>query len=316
LEQKVFGLEFSNPLGVSEGFDKDARIVKIMPDVGFGFAQVGTITPGPWAGNQGPHLYRLPKVKSLVVNFGLKNQGQERVFGRLAKIADTRIPVSASVAAVSNAEGVNVENYLAQYLAGVKMAVQQQNCSIITMNISCPNICARELFTLPQNLELLLTETDKLALQKPLLLKMPVDKSWQDFSQLLDIILQHKVSGVIISNLTKNPEIREQLNVPNDWHGGLSGMAVQEKSTELISRTYQKVGKRLIIIGVGGIFSAEDAYEKIKAGASLLQLITGMVFQGPQTVGKINARLVELLQQDGYQNIGEAVGSAHKAQKN
>jgi dihydroorotate dehydrogenase (fumarate) len=184
---------------------------------------------------------------------------------------------------------------------------------MVTINISCPNAYGGEPFTTSERLEKLLKEVDKIGLKLPIFLKMPSDKPWPEFKKLIDTALKHKIAGLTICNLNKNRKsIKLKDELSDDIKGNLSGKPVFDLSNELISQTYKYCGNRLTIIGVGGIFSAKDAYEKIKRGATLVELITGMIFEGPMLIGQINAGLVELLEKDGYTHISQAIGAYHK----
>lgn len=308
LEQEVFGLKFKNPVGLSGGFDKDADLVNVLPSVGFGYFQVGSITLRLYKGNTRPWLYRLPKSKSIIVNYGLKNIGIERVIEKLKQSRLGEVPMSISVAKTNCKETVSDEAGIDDYCECLSLIKESGVGDMYTLNISCPNAFGGEPFIAPGKLERLLVRIDELKLKKPLLIKMPVDLGWDDFKLLLDVILKHECPGVVISNLTKD---RDNINddVADEVRGGLSGKPTEKKANELISQTFKYCGDRLVVIGVGGIFSAEDAYEKIRRGATLVQLITGMIYEGPQLIGQINEGLVELLKRDGYQNISEVIGT-------
>jgi dihydroorotate dehydrogenase subfamily 2 len=309
LEQEVFGLKFRNPVGLSAGFDKDADLVNILPSVGFGYFQVGSITAKSYKGNEKPWLYRLPKSKSIVVNYGLKNIGVKRVIRKLKRSRLKEVPVSISVAKTNCKEVANDEAGIQDYLESLSLLKESEVGDIYTLNISCPNAFGGEPFTEPNKLERLLVRIDELDLKKPMLVKMPVDLVWDEFKLLLDVVLRHRCVGVVISNLTKDRSDLKTNDDISNIKGGLSGKPTEEKANELISQTYKYCGDRLKIVGVGGVFSAEDAYEKIRRGATLVQLITGMIYEGPQLIGQINEGLVKLLETDGYGNIKEAVGS-------
>ena len=310
LEQEVFGLKFRNPVGLSGGFDKDADLVNILPSVGFGYFQVGSVTAKPYEGNRRPWLYRLPKSKSIIVNYGLKNIGAKRVIEKLKRSRLGEVPVSISVAKTNCKETADDEAGIEDYCECLVLLSESGVGDMYTLNISCPNAFGGEPFTDSGKLERLLIRVGELGLEKPVLVKMPVDLVWDDFKFLLDVILRHKCRGVIISNLTKDRSgVSLHDDILDETKGGLSGKPTERKANGLISRTYKYCGDRLIIVGVGGIFSAEDAYEKIRRGATLVQLITGMIYEGPQLIGQINEGLVELLEKDGLKSISEAVGS-------
>ncbi len=309
LEQNILGIHFPNPIGLSAGFDKNAELTDILPDVGFGFAEVGSITGEPCNGNPGKRLWRLPKSKSLLVWYGLKNKGAEFISKRLKNKPFT-IPIGISVAKTNCAATVDDTNGINDYAKAFELF--KNIGSYTTINISCPNAFGGQPFTDPTRLHSLLSKLDSTPTSKPTFVKLSPDLSLQDVDQLLAVIDQHRVQGIICSNLTKNrnnPNIIEKDLPPV---GGFSGKVVSELTDSLISYVYKQTQGKYIIIASGGVFSAEDAYDKIKRGASLIQLITGMIYEGPQLIGEINQGLVKLLQADGYKNISEAVGVGNK----
>ena len=314
LSQNVFGMTFANPVGLSAGFDKNAQLIHVLPSIGFGFGEVGTVTLNPYEGNPKPRLYRLPKSRSIAVYYGLKNIGAEKVIEKLKKItksaSDYRFFIS--VGKTNSKETVTEDAGIEDYYQCLKKIIAAGVGDIYEINISCPNTFGGEPYINPERLEKLMRKLYTLPIHKPIVVKMPINLSWPDFDQLLQILVAYKVSGVVIGNLNKNhhdPSVLDK--IPSGIKGGLSGKPTWELSNNLISKTYEKYHDKLVIIGVGGIFSAEDAYEKIKRGAQLVEIITGMIYQGPQLIGEINQGLSQLLERDGYSNISEAVGSDH-----
>ncbi|MAG29227.1 dihydroorotate dehydrogenase (quinone) [bacterium] len=312
LEQTIHRINFKNPVGLSAGFDKDANLMSIMPSVGFGFMEVGTITCDPYEGNLGKRLVRLPKSRAIIVNYGLKNLGSRTITAKLAHESRPIIPMVISIGKTNCREAVDTRTGIRDYFMCLKRFVNAKIGDIYDINISCPNVFGGEPFTTQEKLDSLLSKIGELNITKPMFLKMPSDKNWEEFSSLLDVAVKHGVQGVIISNLSKD---RSSSDIKDDidpqQKGGISGKPVSERSNEFISKTYASYGDKLTIIGVGGIFSAEDAYEKIKRGASLVQLITGMIYEGPQLIGEINRGLVQLLKKDRYSNINQAIGAYH-----
>ena len=313
LEQEVAGITFKNPIGLSAGFDKNIKIPRMIQNIGFGFMIGGSITAQPCAGNPKPWFYRLPKSKSLVVHAGLPNDGAQAIVERLKRQSTRQFddfPLSVSVAKTNTPECATDEQAIADYCQSLALLEKHAVCQLYEINISCPNTFGGEPFTTPARLESLLSAVDALRLSKPLFVKMPISIPWREFRELLEIVVTHNVQGVTIGNLLKG---RARANLSEDLPvsvmGGLSGAPTRDISTELIRRTYETHGDRLVIIGVGGVFSASDAYEKIKAGASLVGLITGLIFEGPQLVGEINVGLEKLLKKDGHASIADAVGS-------
>lgn len=308
LEQEILGIKFKNPVGLSAGFDKDALITDILPSVGFGYAEIGSVTGKPCAGNDGTRLWRLKKSKSIAVYYGLKNDGADVVAKRLASKKHTNIPIGVSVAKTNCQATADDKAGIADYVKAFK-AVQDVG-DYYTINISCPNAYGGQPFNDAKRLEKLLIELDKIKTEKPVFIKFGPDLSFKVIDELMGVAKKHNVQGFVCSNLTKprdNPKIHPEDFVPEV--GGLSGKIVEDKANKLIAHVYKRTKGKYVIIGVGGIFTAEDAYTKIKLGASLLQLITGVIYQGPQAVSEINRGLVKFLKKDGYTDISQAVGT-------
>ena len=316
LGQHVFGLSFDNPVGLSAGLDKNAQLPPTMRAVGFGFATVGSITAEAADGNPRPWFYRLPKSKSLVVNAGLPNIGAKAIGDRISGYRNDlfeHFPLVASVAKTNSPDTNTDETGVADYIAGLTTLRNNPYIAMFEINISCPNTFGGEPFTRPEPLEALLTKIDALNLVQQITIKMPINLTWEKFDELLKVIIRHNIAAVTIGNLQKDRhavELKDEL--PESVPGNLSGKPTYDMCNELISKTYAAYSEKLTIIGVGGIFSAEDAYEKIKRGATLVELITGVIFTGPQLIGQINHDLAELLVRDGYANVSNAVGENHK----
>jgi len=312
LAQTVRGVWFTNPIGLSAGFDKNFELPPMMHALGFGFMEGGSVTNLPCAGNPRPWFHRLPKSKSLVVYAGLANEGVDRIMKRVQSFAPETLqdfPLNVSVAQTNTKLIRTEEEAIADVVAGLRAAGESGVAQLLTINISCPNTYRGEPFTSPGMFDRLLRKVDRLHLKSPVFVKMPNHLSWSDFDALLAVAARHHIAGVTVSNLAKREagvELAEPL--PDSIRGGLSGKPTWEKSNELIRKTYQKYGERFTIMGVGGVFSAEDAYTKIRLGATLVELITGMVFEGPQLIGQINQGLSELLERDGFSNVREAIG--------
>lgn len=312
LHQQIVGYDFPNPVGLSAWFDKDVMLCQTMADVWFGFTEVGSITRKPYAGNPKPRLHRLKKSKGLIVYYGLKNKGIDYAIQKLRSYNNISIPVIVSVAKTNCAATADMDVGRDDYVQSIIALKDAGVGDIIDLNISCPNAFGGEDFAHPEYLAKLLHDVRAVHAHQPIFVKMPVDKPRDEFKPLIDVCLEYGVSGVIIANLTKDrSEIIEKEEIRH-ISGWISGLPVQAKSNALIGQTYQYCGDRLTTIGVGGIFSAEDAYEKIKHGASLVQLITGMIFEWPQLIGSINHGLTKLLKKDGYTHISEAVGAYYR----
>lgn len=310
LEQTVVGIRFSNPVGLAAGFDYNAQLTQILGSVGFGFQTVGTMTAEAYEGNPKPRLGRLPKSKSLLVNKGYKNPGIDNIIEKLHS-KEFAIPVGLSIGS-TNQEFRDEKEQIEDFLITFEKA--EKNLSNIThyeLNISCPNLKSGEPFFEPKKLKALLKELDTLKLSKPVFIKMPTDVPSEVLNALLKAADKFQITGAVIGNLTKdrkNPDL-DPVEVANAGKGNFSGKPTEKKTNNLLQAAYKEYNSRYIFIGCGGIFSAEDAYRKIKLGATLVQFITGMIYQGPQVVGQINKGLVKLLEQDGYSNISEAIGA-------
>jgi len=310
LLQEISGIEFPNPIGLAAGFDYKAQLTQFVSPLGFGAETVGTITYFPYAGNPKPRLGRLTKSKSLMVNKGFKNPGIVTVCQRL-KGKRFDVPVGLSIGKTNSQKHVTQEGAVLEIVKTFKLAEKSSLAvSYYELNISCPNLYGNISFYPPKNLEELLNEVSKLKLKKPIFIKMPVEKSDAEIISMLNVVINYPIAGVIFGNLQKDKKDlafnREE--VRKFKVGSFSGKPAQKRSNELVSLSYKKFGEKLIIIGCGGIFNAKDTYEKIKLGASLVQLITGLVFEGPFLAAQINSDLVNLLKKDGYKNISQAIG--------
>lgn len=290
------GIVFPNPVGLAAGFDYNGQLTEILPSVGFGFHTIGTVTYHPYEGNTKPRLGRFPNSNSLLVNKGFKSLGVHEVVRRLENKKFT-IPVGISIGS-TNKHYENEKEQILDILKTFKIFEQSKvKHSYYELNISCPNTFGGEPFTTPSRLLLLLTALKSLSIKKPIYVKMPIDQSKADTLKLLAILNQFSVNGVIFGNLTKdknNPDVTKEDRV--EWmhrKGNLSGKPTWNRSNQLIELTRKTYKKRFTIIGTGGVFSGKDAKIKIGLGADLIQLITGMIFQGPQVIGQINATLAQ-----------------------
>ncbi len=305
LVQKITGIDFANPVGLAAGFDKNARLIGILPEVGFGWMEIGSVTARPCAGNPKPRLFRLPESGALVVNYGLMNDGCDAISSRIAE-DEFMLPVGTSLAPTNDAKTMDYKEAIADYLYSYEKFAYIG--AYTTLNLSCPNTCNDQPFTDPTKLKELLDAVAKVPTNKPLFLKLSPDLPFAKLDQLLAVAKAGGVTGVICSNLTKNRNnsaIKEKV-LPEK--GGISGHVVSELSDKMIAHVARQWGKSFTIVGCGGVFTAEDAYRKIRLGASLIQMVTGMIYEGPQVVSSINCGLVTLLHRDGFSSIQDAVG--------
>lgn len=311
LAQKLTGMKFENPIGLAAGFDYEAKLTQILPSLGFGFETVGSITNMPYEGNPKPRLGRLPKSKSLLVNKGFKSTGANAVSEYL-KGKSFDIPIGISIGRTNSAkldsQNKSISDILNAFGTFEKKKIRN---AYYELNISCPNLIHGNVSFYPQkNLRELLDEVDRLKLRKPIYVKMPIELSSRHISNILRVIDKSTMSGVIIGNLQKdkNNKVLVKEEVKKFKMGFYSGKPTYQRSNELIKLAYENYNDRFVIIGCGGVFTAEDAWEKITFGANLIQLITGLVYRGPQLVAEINSGLARKIEQEGYSNISDAVG--------
>ena len=315
LEQNILGIHFKNPVGLAAGFDKNADLLSIVSSVGFGFAEVGSITGEPCAGNPKPRLWRLPKSQSLAGHYGLKNDGASCIYHRVANRLRT-VPVGTNIAMTNCRDTIDIHNAIRDYAKSFRIfAERDSGGSYFTVNVSCPNTLGGQPFMDPDNLDLLLAELDAIQTVKPVFIKLSPDVSLETVDQILDIAHSHRIHGIICTNLTKKRDSQKILDAYVPAIGGLSGKLVQDASDALLAHIYSQEHRQgssnknhFVLIGLGGVFTALDAYKKIRLGANLVQLITGMIFEGPQSVSEINRGLASLLIRDGFQSINEVVG--------
>jgi len=304
LEQSILGIKFKNPIGLAAGFDKDGYLRNILPSVGFGFMEAGSITAKPYKGNQQPRLYRLPEYRALRINYGLKSLGAEAVHQNLMGRKFV-FPIGISLAKTNIQETSQVTPGVEDYFFTYQ--IFQDLGDYFTINISCPNTSEESpIFAQSKNLGLLLEKIFSFPKQKPIFVKLSPDMEDVELESILDVCQKYGIDGFVCSNLTKVNKFEHQ------GKGGFSGKPVFEASNRLIATVYKLTQGKKIIIGCGGVFSAEDAYKKIRLGASLVQLITGMIYKGPQLIGQINRGLVKLLERDGLRSISDAVGIENK----
>jgi dihydroorotate dehydrogenase subfamily 2 len=313
LKQRVAGIDFANPVGLAAGFDYEVKLTQVLSSLGFGFETVGTITNMPYGGNPRPRLGRLPKSLSLMVNKGFKSLGAAKLVNKMEGL-DFEIPIGVSIGRTNSELLPTQEKSIADIVAAfAKFEESRVKHMYYELNISCPNIIHGSdiSFYLPKNLNELLVEVEKLKIKRPIFVKMPISEDDKSVLAMLDVLAKYKsIKGVIFGNLQKDRShpCLEAGEVAKFKVGNFSGKPTWERSNELIRLAYKKYGKKLVIIGCGGVFTAEDAYTKIKLGAALVQLITGMIYRGPQTLAGINLGLAELLRRDGYRNISEVIG--------
>lgn len=313
LATRLFGIDFPSPVGLAAGLDKNADAVEGFSAIGFGFMEVGTVTPKAQPGNDLPRLFRLPPDEALINRMGFNNRGAEQMARQLAALKSRLIPVAVNIG--KNKTTPNEEAHL-----DYKRCISElyPYADFFVVNISSPNTPdlrnlqhGSELSTLLDAVkEEMAVQAKSYGSEKAVLVKIAPDVSFEELEFMVDTIQKSGVSGLIATNTTLS---REGLAHPNaKENGGLSGKPLRARSTEIISKVYRQTGGKLPIIGSGGIFTAEDAYEKIRAGASLVEIYTALIYEGPEINRKLHRGLRELLKRDGYTHISEAVGADHR----
>ena len=305
-ELERFGLKFKNPLGIAAGFDKNGVVVNQLAALGFGFVEVGTVTFNSQKGSEKPRMFRLPEDEALINRLGFNNEGTLKVVERLKKIQPNCV---LGVNIGKNKDVPNdaaIENYLASLDLVHKVA------GYIAVNVSSPNTPNLRELQKAENLEELLNALQKRNSElsrKPLLVKIAPDLNESEIEAIVDIAQRLNLAGIIATNTTVS---RENLKSNINETGGLSGKPLQKKSNEVIKKIYRQSNGKLPIIGVGGIFTAEDAFAKIAAGACLIQAYTGFIYRGFGFACEINSGLESILKEKGFANLDEAIGSQSK----
>lgn len=307
LRQEIFGITFPNPIGLAAGFDKDGDALHGIEALGFGFVEVGTVTEHPQSGNARPRLFRLPKDLALINRMGFNNHGASSLKSRLERSRRLSIPIGVSIGKSKITELAKAKN---DYLYSFKALYPYAD--YFAVNVSSPNTPGlRKLQDKEHLMEIigaLCSYRSTQEKEKPILIKISPDLTFEALDEVLDVISHHCIDGIIATNTTVE---RKWLKSTIDESGGLSGRPLREKSTEIIRYIHRK-NPKLPIIGVGGIFTAQDAYEKIAAGASLVQVYTGFIYEGPFHVEKLNRGLLKILHKENFSRVSQVVGTKAK----
>ncbi|MFD7525161.1 quinone-dependent dihydroorotate dehydrogenase [Paenibacillus chitinolyticus] len=311
LHSTLWGIAFPNPVGLAAGLDKNAQAVEGFSRMGFGFMEVGTVTPKPQSGNDKPRLFRLPEDEALINRMGFNNIGAEAMAQNLSRLGSRPIPVAVNIGKNKTTPNEQAEE---DYRSCIRTLYGHGDFFVV--NISSPNTPDLRNLQHGNDLQRLLhAVTSEMKIQheriggaaKPVLVKIAPDLTDTELENTIAVIGGSGVSGIIVSNTTLG---RDGLSHPNrDQAGGLSGRPLTSRSTELISRVYRMTEGRIPIIGSGGIFTAQDAYDKIRAGASLVEVYTALIYEGPGLLKKLNEGLSTLLKKDGFTHISEAIGA-------
>lgn len=320
LATTVFGIRFANPIGLAAGLDKDARAIRAWNALGFGFAELGTVTPRPQPGNVQPRMWRLPAHRALINRLGFPSEGMEAVAARLSRRPKDRFGMRVALNFGPNKdtppEGV-AEDYAALTRRLAYFA------DMVVVNLSSPNTPGLREWQAPERMRAIVEAvraamppavraelsamTHPVPPRAPILVKIAPDLDSSQINEVCAAAVNLAIDGVVATNTTL---MREEVGVSATFAGGLSGAPLLARSREVVAQVYRETGGRMPIIGVGGIASADDAYGHLCAGASLVEFYTGMIYRGPGLAREIKRGLVRLLALDGFRSISEAVGSA------
>jgi len=302
LEQELFGVTFLNPVGIAAGFDKNATMIKMLTALGFGHIEFGTVTPIPQFGNKKPRLFRFVQAQSLQNAMGFNNDGMRKIEKRVKKIYPFATPLGANI---GKNKATSQEDALSDYEALIKTFKDLSDYMVI--NISSPNTPGlrdlqnekfiKELFLLAKEIS-----------HKPVLLKIAPDLEIEDAINICKVAIDNGASGIIATNTTIDYTL---LDDAKDF-GGISGKVLQEKSFKLFEAIAKEFFGKTTLISVGGIDSAQEAYRRLKAGASLVQIYSSFIFGGPMLVRDINKGIIKLMQEDNVQHISEIIGRDRK----
>lgn len=307
LSQTLWGLQFANPIGLAAGFDKDGVATNIWPHFGFGFAEVGTVTFHAQSGNPQPRLFRLPQDQAALNRMGFNNRGATQMAAVIAASQARQVRTYPLGINLGKSKVTPLDNAVEDYVGSFRLLKPYGDYFVV--NVSSPNTPGlRSLQAVEQLAPILAGLQAENSEAKPLLVKIAPDLEWEDIAAIVKVVQDHDLAGIIATNTTiqrqglKTQKLAATGRSPREEAGGISGAPVRSRSTEVIRFIHQETQGQLPIIGVGGIFTAEDAWEKLTAGASLLQVYTGWVYEGPWMVRRILEGLLEKLQ---HQNINQ-----------
>jgi dihydroorotate dehydrogenase len=302
LGQHLFGLDVPNPVGMAAGFDKDARVPRELLAMGFGFVEIGTLTPRAQSGNPSPRMFRSMTDRAVINRLGFNNEGQEAALHRLQG--------AAGMVGVNIGAGRDSKDRIGDYVSGIRHLAEV--ASYFTINISSPNTPGLRDLQAPEALDALLKAAQQARAatrrKPPLLVKLAPDLADGDLPEVVRVILSHGIDGIVVSNTTLAREGLSDRAFAKEV-GGLSGRPLFARATRMLARVYQLTQGKLPLVGVGGIDSGETALAKIEAGASLLQLYTGLVFEGPALIGRIKQALIAAMAQRGAQSLKPLIGA-------
>ena len=300
LRTSVAGLDFRSPVGLAAGFDKDAEVAEQMLGLGFGFVEVGTVTPQPQPGNERPRLFRLAEDRAVINRLGFNSEGQPAAFARLLQCTHVLGVIGVNLGANKGSP-----DRIADYFSGVR--AMSSVARYLTINISSPNTPGLRSLQDEGELDELLAAVGEARSNRPIFLKVAPDLEEGDPERIVRAAIDHKIDALIVSNTTVSRPVLRSRHAGEA--GGLSGVPLKPLALDALRRFRAASGGEIPLVGVGGIATADDAWERIRAGASLVQLYTAMVYEGPGIARRIGQGLAQRLKREGFSNISEAVGT-------
>lgn len=301
LENYLFGKKFSNPFGLAAGFDKNAEVIGGISNLGFGFTEVGTLTPKPQDGNPRPRLFRLRSDQAIINRLGFNNLGFNYAYNNIKKV-NRKLPIGINLGA--NRETLNkVEDYL----DGVEKF--DNLAGYLTINISSPNTPGLRKLQQRDELDTLLKAFKTKSIKSKIFIKIAPDLSDENLQDIVSTAIKYQVQGLVVCNTTteRNYPLKDNCSIEK---GGLSGPPLVDISARMVSDIFAVAGNRLTLIGVGGVSNGREAYERIAKGASLLQLYTALIYQGPFLIKNLKKELIQLMKDDGIRDISSLIGTA------
>ena len=310
LNSCVCDLKFTNPVGLAAGFDKNGEAYHGLMTLGFGFVEIGTVTINPQIGNKKPRIFRLTEDKAIINRLGFNNIGAEKVLQNIKKYSNLN---GKGLLGVNLGKNLDTSQPLEDYVKLIKIFNEQAN--YITLNISSPNTPGLRELEKKDNLDNLVKKVSlfkrKNSIKTPIFLKIDPDLNNEELGDIADIILSSSIDGIIISNTSINRST-SLINKNADETGGISGLPIKEKSNKLLKNFYKLTNGKIPLIGVGGISNGKDAYERILNGASLIQIYTSLIYNGPLIVENVKKELIYLLKKNNYKSVTQAIGNANK----
>ena len=309
LAQHLMGLDFENPIGLAAGFDKNAEVMHSMFSFGFGFIEVGTITPQPQTGNIKPRVFRLSEDKAIINSLGFNNKGIKKIKKNLIKHQKSYL--NNKIVGVNIGKNKNSSEAIDDYLIGLEELGDL--ASYITINISSPNTEGLRDLQLRGKIEKLIKkimdkrDEIKNIITRPILIKISPDLNEDQLRDIALISLANNIDGLILTNSTIKRD-NNLISINKERKGGLSGKPLFDNSNVVLKKMFELTNGQIPLIGFGGVSSGRDCYEKIKSGASLIQLYTALVYSGPNLINNLKSDLIDLIKTDGYKNISEVVG--------